>query len=432
MKKLHYFLSILILLSLIVAACVADRNDDDAATADDDGTPDDDHDDATDDDSTDDDAVDDDSTIADDDDSIDDDTPTVDDDSTPVFYRITDVEVEDYITYRLMNRWFPGWTGDLWPCAWGEDDRLYTVNGDGFGFGPLFSDIVFNIVDGYPPDLEGSRPPHAYGRHIAGLWGPNKWEVNRKPTGLVCVDGIIYLFYQNLKNGWSDNPFGDAPHASISVTRDHGLTWEYEAAEPMFTDHIFTTGFFLDYGKCQENAMDNYVYVYGLDYNWRFSEGFSQTKMYLARVDHEYITDRSQWEFVIGFIGDQPLWSEDIDLKYPVLEDDTLYHDEKSGIAQGSVIYIPQLNRYLYSTRAVYEWIFYEAAEPWGPWTKVSVIEWTGGWTEDFHAGYNAVIPTKFLAADGRSGWIVSSLSTSYFDSMYYNMGFRQFWLTVE
>ncbi|MEM2914331.1 MAG: DUF4185 domain-containing protein, partial [Candidatus Bathyarchaeia archaeon] len=180
------------------------------------------------------------------------------------------------------------------------------------------------------------------------------------------------------------------------------------------------------------HAIDDYVYVYGLDYNWRYSEGFSQTKMYLARVPKDKILDISAWEFFTGLLGNAPTWSKDIEDKIPVLEDETLYTDKKSGIAQGSVVYIPQLNRYLYSTRAYYEWIFYEARYPWGPWTKVSVIKWTGGWTEDFHAGYNVVIPSKFLDSDGLGGWIVSSLSSSLFDGMYYNMGFRRFWLEVE
>jgi len=198
----------------------------------------------------------------------------------------------------------------------------------------------------------------------------------------------------------------------------------------MFTDHVFTTGFFLDYGKCQENAKDEYVYVYGLDYNWRYSDGFLQTKLFLARVHRQRILERKTWEFFTGLFNGRPGWSADINDKVPVLEDDERYRSKKSGVAQGSVVYIPRLNRYLYSTRAYYEWIFHEAKEPWGPWTRIAVQEWTGGWREDFHAGYNVVIPTKFLDEDGLGGWIVSSLSDSYFDSMFYNMGMRRF--TIE
>ena len=354
-----------------------------------------------------------------------------DDSGTPVPSRpILAVEVEDHITYRLMNGLFPQWTGDLWAGAWGDDGRLYVANGDGFGFGLIFADIVFNIVDGFPPCMTGYTPPRAIHAFVACKWGPRSWEVSRKPTGMVCVDGDLYLFFQNLKNQFTETPFGDAPHASISVSRDHGATWEYDPSEPMFTDHVFTTGFFLDFGQCQEHAIDHYVYVYGLDYNWRYSPGFSQTRMFLARVPNTSILDRKAWEFFTGLDPRcRPTWSPEIDDRVPVLEDDTLYHGKKSGIAQGSVVYIPGLNRYLYSTRARYEWIFYEAPMPWGPWTKITVQEWLGGWTEEFHAGYPAMIYSKFLDSDGLGGWIITSLSSSYFDGMYYNMGFRRFTL---
>ena len=61
----------------------------------------------------------------------------------------------------------------------------------------------------------------------------------------------------------------------------------------------------------------------------------------------------------------------------------------------------------------------------------MTVREWFGGWTEEFHAGYPATIPSKFLDEDGRGGWIVSSLSSSRFDGMYYNMNFRRFELST-
>lgn len=388
-----------------------DQNDDDDVSADDDQT-------------------DDDNDEDNDDDNNNDDGETTTE-RIGLSFPILGVEVEDGTTYRLSNPYIPNWTGDLWPSVWGADGKLYIANGDGFGFGPVFGDIVFNVVEGHPPNLSGSTPFGAWAYRIAGKWGPERYRLSRKPTGLTCVDGDIYLFFQNLANVLSEDPFGDAPHGSISMTPDAGQTWHWDDEGPMFTDHIFTTGFFLDYGKCQQHAIDDFVYVYGLDYNWRFADDFDQTKLFLARVHKSRIMDRTQWEFFIGLDDGRPSWSSNIEFKAPVIEDDTLYRNDKSGIGQGSVIFIPRLNRYLYSTRAVYEWIFYEAPEPWGPWTKITVREWTGGWTEEFHAGYPAVMPTKFLDADGKGGWIISSLSDSWFDGGYYTMCLRRFELVV-
>ena len=347
--------------------------------------------------------------------------------------RIVDVGVEDGTTYRLAHPLIPKSTGDLWPCAWGPDDRLYTANGDGLGFGFFPGDIVFNAVDGYPPHLTGKSFPRAFGKNIAGLWAPGVCQINRKPTGMTCVDGDIYLFFQNLKHGFSDNPFGDAPHGSISVSRDKGRTWWYEPSAPMFTDHVFTTGFFLDYGQCQAYAPDEYVYVYGLDYNWRFSPGFLQTRLYLARVPRESILDLAEWEFFTGLDGrGDPTWSPDIAERAPVIEDHTEHKPGQTGISQGSVVYIAALDRYLYSSWADCAWVFYESGSPWGPWTRVTVIDWTvQGWTEDFHGGYATVVPSKFLDPDGQGGWIVSSVLGA-FENGFYNLGMRRFTLEVE
>lgn len=354
-----------------------------------------------------------------------------DDSSGRVSYRIIGVEVESHVTYKVANPAFPFLTGDLWPCAWGQDGRLYVANGDGVGFGVVWGDIVFSVLEGFPPHMAGYTPPLAVGEVIAGKWGPETRKVSRKPTGMTCRDGAIYLFFQNLKNVLSGNEFGDAPHASISVTRDGGLTWHYDRSKPMFTDHVFTTGFFLDFGKCQEYAIDDSVYIYGLDYNWRFSNNFSQFNLYLARVERGSILGREAWEFFAGFHDGRPAWSPDIDFKVAVIEDETLYCGYQSGIAQGSVIYIPQLNRYLYSTWAECAWIFYEARNPWGPWTKVTTIDWNEhGLDEGQFGGYATVIPTTFLDADGRGGWIVSSL-LGLFDNRYYNFGMRRFRLKV-
>ncbi|MDP8223201.1 MAG: hypothetical protein P9L99_07575 [Candidatus Lernaella stagnicola] len=426
--KTYSTLQVLVALCLFLAfvACGSGGDDDGNSSV----GADDDDDDNNDDDNDDDDNND---NNDDNDDNDNDDNDNDDDDTAPVpSYPILNVDAADGTEFKLVNRWVPGSTGDLWANAWGPDDRLYTANGDGFGFGRVFGEVVLNVVEGEPPNLEGQAIPGAYGAYVAAKWGPEHWKYSRKPTGLVCVDGNLYMFYQNLANFLTEEPFGDAPHGSISVTPDLGETWYVDRSQPMFTDHVFTTGFFLDYGKCQQHAVDEYTYVYGLDYNWRFAEDFDQTKLFLARVPSDSILNREDWEFVAGFDGDAPIWSADIEDKVPVIEDDTLYTHDYSGIGQGSVIFLPELNRYLYSTRAVYEWIFYEAPQPWGPWTKITVQSWTGGWTETFHPGYPAIFASRYLDGDSRGGWLISSLSDSWFDGTYYSMCWRRFDLEVS
>jgi hypothetical protein len=345
---------------------------------------------------------------------------------------IVSVEVETHNSYLGPDAIFDNGCGDLWAQAWADDGHTYAANGDGFAFGWIWADIKVSRVEGVPPDLTGHEINGAWGPFLGRLWPPGWWLVSRKPTGMICVDGVLYLFYQNLKNFLSDNEFGDAPAASVSWSADHGRTWEWDNAGPMFGDHVFTTGFFLDTGRCNEHAKDEFVYVYGLDYNWRYSEGYRSTNLYLARAPSAQIPDRDAWTFYAGTqVRGEPVWSSDIGAKQPVLNDETEYAGN-TGVSQGSVVFIPALNRYLYSTWSDTAWIFWEAEFPWGPWTRIGVVYWTDQpWTDEFHGGYATVTPSKFLAEDGRSGWVVSAI-LGLFENRYYRYSMRRFWLETE
>src|SRR5690606_38411701 len=143
--------------------------------------------------------------------------------------------------------------GDLWPAAWADDGYLYTANGDGRGFSTAgFADIVVNRVDGTPEEgLTGMRL--AAGAAVAPLWS-DPAEYNRKPTGMVAVDGNgdgsdeLYLAVQDLRMKPAALAFNDAPAATIVRSDDHGRTWTW-ADEPMFSDYVFTTVMFLDLGQ---------------------------------------------------------------------------------------------------------------------------------------------------------------------------------------
>lgn len=166
--------------------------------------------------------------------------------------------------------------GDLWASAWADDDAVYAANGDGRGFSDEpFQDIVVNRITGDPESgIDGTRLAAA--DQVGNIWAdPDLY--NRKPTGMVCVEGSLYLVVQDLRKEPSDAAFNDVPNASISRSDDHGVTWQKTSA-PMFTDHVFTTIFFADFGKNYANAEAalgpagaRYVYAYGLDGNWRDS-----------------------------------------------------------------------------------------------------------------------------------------------------------------
>jgi hypothetical protein len=346
---------------------------------------------------------------------------------------IRKVTVEDHNTYVAPDSDRHKFGGDLWPAAWADDGYLYAANGDGFGFGENPADIVMNRIAGLPPDLRGEALRGARGDGLGAIWPFREGHVNRKPTGLTCVDGVLYLFCQNLAGPKSSHPFCGAPNASISWSVDHGRTWQWDSSGPMFHDFKFTTGFFLDYGRNNRYAKDDYVYVYGLDYNWRGCPDYRSTKLYLARVRKREIAERDKWEFFVERdASGRPRWARDIAAKAPVIDDESRDGTGAVGVAQGSVVYIPALDRYLFVTWSMPAWVFWEAPEPWGPWTRCGGHAWNKQkWSEDYHGGYATVIPSKFLRPDGLGGWISSSLNEQ-FNRRFYHYCLRRFFIETE
>ena len=319
--------------------------------------------------------------------------------------------------------------GDLWPSAWADDDALYTAAGDGTGFARHgWSDIVVNRVDGTPAaGLAGERL--ADGDAVAPVWDPSGY--NRKPTGLVAVDGDsdgqdeLYLAVQDLRCGDVPTVFDEAPTATVVRSDDRGRTWTWPPA-PMFEHHVFTTVMFLDLGR--SNGRHATVYAYGIDGNWRTSHSKvveDPTRLFLARVPADRVQDREAWRFVSGLDADgTPRWSADVEDRHPVLVDERrhyptpyvpgAFHDF-TGIAQGGVLWNPGLRRYLYSTWTEFTLELYEAPAPWGPWRHLHAQDfghppWHGPRSPlATHAGYAPTMPSKFVSADGTRLWLQSN-----------------------
>lgn len=326
--------------------------------------------------------------------------------------------VEDSVTALSFS------DGDLWPNCWSDDDAVYTANGDGTGFGIEFFDVAMNRVTGSPDDPSGVEGEVLVGGDELGqIWsGPG---FTRKPTGMLCVDGTIYLAVQDLRRD-----FNEAPVATIARSDDHGLSWEWDPVTPMFDDNVFTTVFFADFGKDSEHAPDGWAYAYGLDGNWRDSFDDSvpdPTELFLARVPTASVQDRTSWEFYTGTAGDEPTWSTDIADKEPVLVDERRAHPsdpaasgsepaapgtaDLSVISQGGVTYIPALDRYIYTSWTELTFEFYEAPNPWGPFT-LFVSEDFGPypWSEARFGGYGTTIPSKYVSDDGLTMWVQSNV----------------------
>lgn len=318
------------------------------------------------------------------------------------------------------NLTLPG-NGDLWPSCWSDDGQLYAAWGDGWGFDSekqTFADIGVAQISGSPRDGSLSGLNLAVGDAVGQVWTAG--DYTRKPTGIVCVGGDLYLAVQDL-----GKTFDEAPTATVAKSTDKGRTWEWNRSTPMFRDHELTTIFFLDFGKDGAHAIDTFVYAYALDGNWRDSLSHlvaDPTRMYLARVPRDALQDRQRWEWYAG--QDQQgaaQWETDPKQREPVLEDDRRVYvhttsdlgknvSNLSVISQGGVTYDAPLGRYLYTSWTEYTYEFYEAPTPWGPF-RLFLSKDFGAypWADQKVGGYGATIPSKFISEDGLSMQVQSN-----------------------
>jgi hypothetical protein len=308
--------------------------------------------------------------------------------------------------------------GDLWVNCWSDDDDVYVANGDGKAFGQTAVDIAVSRITGHPGDVSDplTGVTLAASDQISSVWTSS--DYNRKPTGMLCVNGDLYLAVQDLRTFTYD----DAPAATIVKSTDKGKTWTWDHSAPMFADHLFTTMMFLDFGKDNHYAIDDYAYVYGLDNGWAYNAVLGgPTALYLARVPKAAIQDRSRWEFFAG-PDDQgaPTWQSDIAKRKPVLSDErrvyvtpvdpSLSPKNMTVLGQGGVVYNAPLRRYLYTSWTEYTHEFYEAPSPWGPW-KLFMSKDYGAypWVDLKNGGYAPTIPSKYISADGRTMFVQSN-----------------------
>jgi hypothetical protein len=269
-------------------------------------------------------------------------------------------------------------------------------------------------ISGTPRQLTGTTLATNVGTNWSGS------IYTRKPTGMLCRGGALYLAFQNL----NESTFDDAPAASIAKSIDNGVTWTWDASAPMFGTpqnaasdkaYKFTTIFFLDYGKNSANAIDGYVYAYGLDNNWRF-----QQAMFLGRVPASKIQKRASWEFYTGTDEEgSPVWTSDITEKMPVLTDERLLYPimfgpdcnaEQAVISQGGVTYDAPLHRYIFSSWSCATQEFYEAPQPWGPWKHFMSTDFGPLRLTQNRGQYGTSIPSKFISVDGKTLWLQSNV----------------------
>ncbi len=339
--------------------------------------------------------------------------------------------------------------GDTYPLAWGDDGEIYTSAGD-----PNWA-----FVDGKPTPLTWQEAiempgiyPHMGGLDIEKISGTGKcFAIKRvnsmpgltgpggrgpKPTGLVSVNGSLYLAVQNLL-GSKPPRFGEKSQhgsdATILRSDDYGLTWspdiqswwpEFEAKyysrkewkwvnspedresyngwKPMFPGNLFGGPSFIQFGQDNSGALDDYVYAVSGD---QWDNG---NEMRLGRVPKGGIIDEKAWEFAVLQDDGSVQWTNKLEESKPVL-----IIERHLGVPE--MVYFPSIGRYLLLTWGLHkdfhveagsELTVLESEHPWGPFKLVHYEEI---WDSVKVCPYCPRIPMKWFDEKTMSGWLLHS-----------------------
>ena len=311
--------------------------------------------------------------------------------------------IED-ITWHMDTHTTAAPGSDIWSVTWGADDNLYTGWGDGGGFDGTNSDgrvsIGFGRIEGEPEEFVGVNVNGGENAlHLASI-------ESGKPSAIISVDGTLYV--------WLNTQNGEPPDFQLAWSDDLGETWQlFDWVFPKSGD--FFPGKFLNAGKDNSAAQDEYIYSYGA--KWIFTQG-PENNIYLMRVAKDGIKDRDAYEFFMGLDEQGNLtWSPDVDQRQPIFTDP----NGVGNTSQASVSYVPGLNRYLLTvphrppsqsiTAGAGQLGVFDAPHPWGPWTTVAYYDdWIGAGTGEALGYY---FPGKWMSKDGLTLWMVFSCHSS-------------------
>jgi len=324
--------------------------------------------------------------------------------------------------------------GDTWDYIWADDDNLYTFGCDGRGYGKNSRNLNFNRLTGNAWNaLVGSlvNSMDEYGGNGAYLENHlgkmidrdfKKFFIPRAPnwkvTGADCIDGVIYAFVaenwygnQNAYGGDSLDPKirQTVNNMSLIKSTDKGLTWSRSMREnalhPMWTDKRFSTAFFFKFGRnggtTKQDDQDKFVYAISNDGYWNCGSSFR-----LGRVPREKIGDlnAADWEYF-----SDGSWTHDLGKARPIPG----FPNGEMKCTVGSPVWLPSLRRYVavtwFDPGTTTKWHypedvtfdFYQAAHPWGPWTRIggkSAMEFIGEpGSKRIHRWYGPSLSPKFI-----------------------------------
>lgn len=341
------------------------------------------------------------------------------------------------ITWHWTEAYNESNGSDLWPVTWGSDGAVYTFFGDGGGFGGDNSRgrSSFGIarIATHPP-LSPASLTNLYG----GYNSQHAALVHGKASALIAVGSSFYSIggiYTPAELALRAGRTSGSPD-HVEIAYSHGNAYSWQPAGWSFCSARDSTaaargGFcpigFVNFGPGNSGAPEGQVYLVGFENSptyWTGGDADQPGRTFLARVPSGGILERSAYRYFAGLDGrGRPVWSPDAGTMQPIFID---RNPSRPGCGKvcamsssiSEIVYDAPLNRYIGTAQGdrIGQTSFYDAPQPWGPWT---VIEYNnidpatggGGWAGLGSAGSTlGVHPVNaWTSADGRTLWMIYS-----------------------
>lgn len=324
---------------------------------------------------------------------------------------------------------------DLWPVTWGQDGNVYAFFGDGGGFGgdDFRGRTSFGIamISGRPP-LSDAAETNLYG----GFQARYPARLSGKARSIIAVGADFYAIAGIYRSGDPKSrrpqPISGSPeHVELAYSLHDAHSWQDSAWTfcNTDTDGTFCPSGFINFGPGDSRAPDRYVYLFGTSpaADRRLQQSAPAARTYLARVNRRRMLRQSAYRYFAGLDSrSRPIWSAAAERMQPIFTDRNAPQPgcgDRCGMSGDleDAVYDAGLKRYIGVAQGGFlaQTSFYEAPDPWGPWTTISynnidAATGSGGWGNLGSAAGDSlgVHPVNaWTSSDGRTMWMTYSSS---------------------
>jgi hypothetical protein len=171
-------------------------------------------------------------------------------------------------------------------------------------------------------------------------------------------------------------------------------------------------GYFLNLGRDNAGALDDYVYLY-------YARNGDEHSVYLKRVPKNRLQSDPAlpgvYQYFTGIDSrGRPTWSGSES------EADVIFFDANNASGP-EVVFDAGLHRYLmtvaHGDSSIQQLGLFESRHPWGPWATIAYYEdWAAYWPSARGEYLGLHLPPNWISADGKTLWCIFS-GVEEFDS---------------